>query len=288
MTRGRAPSPVGRRGIVVLGIAAIGAWAWARLGLDLDGLVPTEGGARIARRFFGAALSPAFDYEADVVGAAPPYLATIAEALGRTAIYAAAALALAFVPGVVLGVLASASFWGGDPATVDRRGLGRVVPRAVRATTRVLIALSRSIHELLWAVVLLAAMGASSATGVLALALPLVGTLAKVFSELLDEAKDAGERGVRGTGVSPFGAFLWGRIPVALPDMAAYTFYRFECAFRSSAVLGFFGFPTIGYFLRASFEENHYREVWACLYGLLFVVVVLERWGAGLRRRFVT
>jgi phosphonate transport system permease protein len=69
--------------------------------------------------------------------------------------------------------------------------------------------------------------------------------------------------------------------------MAAYAFYRFECAVRSSAVLGFFGFETLGYGLELSFENLHFREVWTHLYALIALVLVLETWSASLRRRFV-
>ena len=81
--------------------------------------------------------------------------------------------------------------------------------------------------------------------------------------------------------------FLHGILPRALPDMTAYAFYRYECAIRSSAILGFFGYPTLGYFLRASFENLHYREVWTYLYALLVLVLVLDGWSARLRERFV-
>jgi len=59
------------------------------------------------------------------------------------------------------------------------------------------------------------------------------------------------------------------------------------CAVRSSAILGFFGYETLGYYLRLSFENLHYREVWTYLYALLAMVLLLEGWSALLRRRFV-
>ena len=78
-----------------------------------------------------------------------------------------------------------------------------------------------------------------------------------------------------------------GLLPRASADMAAYAFYRFECAIRSSAILGFFGYETLGYYMRASFQNLHYREVWTYLYAMLALVLVLEAWSAAMRRRFV-
>jgi len=277
---------LGRRGALVVGFGLAGAWAWTQLGLELDDLVPSTGGRAVAWAFFEGALSPALDYEAAVAAGAPPFCTRLLEALGHTLLYAAAALALALPFGLTLGLVASSTWWEADPLDGPRTGW-RIAVASLRGAVRGFIALVRSVHELLWAVILLAAMGISSATGVIALALPLIGTLAKVFSELVDEADGDGARGLVAAGASPTRVFLWGRLPAALPDMAAYAYYRFECALRTSAVLGFFGFPTVGHHLRLAFEENHYREVWSYLYGLILVIVVLERWGAALRRRFV-
>ena len=70
--------------------------------------------------------------------------------------------------------------------------------------------------------------------------------------------------------------------------MTAYTFYRFECALRSSAVLGFFGFPTLGFYLAASFENLYYGEVWTYLYTLFVLIVVVEWWSGIIRRWFTS
>ena len=75
--------------------------------------------------------------------------------------------------------------------------------------------------------------------------------------------------------------------PRALPDLCAYAFYRFECSVRSSAVLGFFGYQTIGYHLELAFQDAHFREVWTYIYALLLVVLLLEAWSAAVRRRLV-
>jgi phosphonate transport system permease protein len=49
-------------------------------------------------------------------------------------------------------------------------------------------------------------------------------------------------------------------------------------------VLGFFGFPTLGYYLAASFENLYYGEVWTYLYVLLGLIVLVDWWSGRLRR----
>ncbi|MBC8403948.1 MAG: ABC transporter permease subunit [Planctomycetes bacterium] len=260
-----------RRSLVLISIGLLGFIGYWSLGLELGQILPRGQGFQIARDFLSAAFTPALDYEAEFVPAgSPSFLWVIGNGFQRTVIFAGAALSLALILGLPLAVLASG-----------------LVPTSIRIPTRLFIAGMRSVHELLWAVVFLAAFGLNSAGAIIAIAIPYAGTLAKVFSEMLDEAPQRSYQALIGAGASRSQAFFGALLPTAGPDMAAYAFYRFECALRSSAVLGFFGYPTLGYYLRQSFENLHYREVWTCLYAILFAVLILETWSGKLRRRLV-
>ena len=257
--------------LVVLA-AALAAWVALRhLQLDVDGRSPGAGGLRLAREFFGAALQPALSPAADAAAAPGSLLPQVARAAGMTVAVAAAALSLAVAGGLLLGFGAAAAPLAGRP--------GRVLAVSCRA-----IALAaRSVHELVWAVLLLAAFGRDELVAAIAIALPYAGVLGRLFSELLDEAPPEASAALSAAGAAPWQAFLAARLPQAAPDMLAYVFYRFECALRSSAVLGFFGFPTLGYHIAASFENLHYGEVWTYLYALAALVLAVDWWSGRLR-----
>ncbi len=293
MTTARAERrpTAGLRRLVLAGILAAGLAAGLTLKLDPRELVPSSGGLALAGEFFSRALSPALTYEADFVPeTAPPLALKVLVALRTTVLFAAAAMSLSILVGILLGFLGSTAWWTEDPMGGRGRGrrlLGRGPSLALYGGTRVVIALMRSVHELLWAVLFLAAFGLSNLAAVIAIAIPFGGTMAKVFSELIDEAPREAANALRAAGASPAQVFLFGLLPRALPDMSAYAFYRFECSLRSSAVLGFFGYPTLGYYLAASFENLHYGEVWTYLYALCLLVILVEWWSGALRRRFV-
>jgi phosphonate transport system permease protein len=286
----RAPFAMRRRGVVLLAIALAAGIAFLALDAPLAGLVPQRGGLAIVRGFFARMLRPALTYETAVPPGTPPLLLEALGGLRRTLVFAVAAMSLAVPAGFVLGFLGSTAWWSGDLAgggSSVSRALRRSVAPAVWGAMRALIVGMRSIHELLWAVIFLAAFGLSTTSAVLAIAIPYAGTLAKVFSEMMDEAPRDAALALRGAGAGPAQVFCFGLLPRALPDMGAYAFYRFECSVRSSAVLGFFGFPTLGYSISAAFENLHYGEVWTYLYALGALVVGIEIWSSALRRRFV-
>ena len=129
---------------------------------------------------------------------------------------------------------------------------------------RMACAFVRAIHELFWALIFLQIFGLHPLTGLLALALPYAATFAKVYSEILDEADPAPLQTV------PFASdrisrFIYARFAVAWQQIKSYTLYRVECALRSSAVLGFIGLPTLGYYLESALLQGHYSQVSALL-----------------------
>lgn len=263
--------------LALVAAAAVGALA---LDLSPSQLLPGPGGVDLLRAFAARAFTPALAWESELVPPdAGPLLLSVSAAALRTVLFALGGMSLALAIAVPLGLLSSASFWSqrpSGPTAVVALGLARAV-----------IAGLRSVHELLWAVVFLAAFGLTPLSAVVALALPYGGTLAKIFAEMLDEApRDAGEA-LRALGAAPAQVLALGIAPRALADMGAYTFYRFECALRSSAVLGFFGFETLGYGLRQAFYNLQYGELWTHLWALILLVVAIERWSGALRRRFV-
>lgn len=276
------PGSLGTGLFVLLGLFLTGIWATWHLQLTPGGLWPGEGGLKLAREFFGAALSPAAHFQGK---AYPGHTWSVplqaAEAAGMTVVFAAAAISLAALGGMVLGFLGSSAWW-------DHSGRQVGWGPWVTSGARLLMTIMRSIHELVWAVMFLAALGSDNVVAVVAIAIPYTGTLAKVFSEMLDEAPRQAYGSLECSGAGVLTSYLFGLLPAALPDMLGYLFYRFECALRSSAVLGFFGFPTLGYYISASFENLYYNEVWTYLYALFVLVLVVDWWSGRIRKELVS
>jgi phosphonate transport system permease protein len=282
------PFPLRTRGAVLLGLLGAGTWAFFHLGLAFGDLVPSAGGLEVAREFFSSALSPALESEADFVPpGTPPLLLASLEAAATTLLYAAAAMSLALAFGIVLGFFGSTAWWAGDPVA-GRGWLRRSLAPVVYGATRFIIGFMRSVHEVLWAVLFLAAFGLTPLAAVVAIAIPYGGTLAKIFAEMVDEAPRGAAFALRGAGASGLQVFWFGLVPRAAPDMLAYGFYRFECALRASTVLGFFGYETLGREIEQAFESTNYGEVWTHLYVLIALVVVFDAWSGRLRRRLIT
>ncbi len=136
---------------------------------------------------------------------------------------------------------------------------------------RTFCAIVRSIHELFWALIFLQIFGLSPLTGLLAIGIPYAAIFAKVYAEIAEETPSPAMAALDHR-AGWFTRYLYGRLPDLLPKFKTYSLYRLECGIRSSAVLGFVGLPTLGFYLETAFSEGLYSEVSALL--LLFYVVI--------------
>lgn len=254
--------------------------AWA-IDLKPEGLVPpNKAHWERTGEFFKAAFKPAFDYEDEnVPDDVPSIWIKGIHGLFLTLKFAFGAMSLAVPAALILGFLGSSAWWP-DPC-----GKGvKAILRMLFFSSRIFMSFCRSIHELIWALLLLSAFGVSNLAGMTAIAIPFAGTLGKVFSELFDEESVKAARALKSVGLRSIQTFVVGILPGALPNLITYSFYRFECALRSSAVLGFVGIETIGLYIELSHEEFYYREVWTYFYLLLILIVAVDFWGAKIRK----
>ena len=142
---------------------------------------------------------------------------------------------------------------------------------------RLLCSFVRSIHELFWALIFLQMLGLTPLTGILAIGLPYAGICAKVYSETLDEAQTNALQAVP-YGSSIISTFFYVRLPEVWIHIVNYTTYRFECGLRSSAVLGFIGLPTLGFYLETAFNEGNYSEASALLITFYILIATIRYW----------
>lgn len=142
---------------------------------------------------------------------------------------------------------------------------------------RIFCAFIRAIHELFWALIFLQFFGFHPLTGILAIAIPYTGIFAKVYSEILDEA-DPEPAHLLPPGSGVIASFLYARIPDAWDRIRTYTAYRLECGLRSSAILGFVGLPTLGFYLETSFSQGLYSESGAILILFYLLIATIPLW----------
>jgi phosphonate transport system permease protein len=112
---------------------------------------------------------------------------------------------------------------------------------AVYRVARTALAALRSVPEIIFGVLLVAAVGFGALPGVLALALHSTGMVAKFYAEAIEHVDPKPLEAATAAGASRFQVITHAVLPQVLPQLADITIYRWEYHFRASAVLGIVG-----------------------------------------------
>jgi phosphonate transport system permease protein len=158
------------------------------------------------------------------------------------------------------------------------------VPAVIRQLGRWLLIVLRSVPELIWALVFVRVVGLGPTAGVLAIALTYGGMLGKVYSEILESGEPHVTTNLLRNGSGRLQAFFYGLLPQNAAELTSYTVYRWECAIRSSAVLGFVGAGGLGQQMDASMKMFNGSEVSTMLLVFMLLVWAADSASAWLRK----
>lgn len=214
---------------------------------------------------------------------APEFLALLWQATWQTLAIATAGIALALLLALPLGVAVSRVL---SVSALANHGRPAWWAQWLRAPLRWLLIGLRSVPEIVWALLLVRAVGLGATAGVLAIAITYAGMLGKVYGEIFESTDPRPARALLLAGSSRLAAFFYGVLPNASAEMISYTVYRWECAIRASVVMGFVGAGGLGQQLDLSLRMFAGDEVASMLLTFLLLVLLADQLSRLLRARF--
>ena len=155
----------------------------------------------------------------------------------------------------------------------------------VYQATRFVLNILRGVSPLIWAIVIVAAIGFGPFAGVLALAIGGLGTLGKLYAEAIEAISPRPIEALRATGSGPLPVFSFAVLPQALPLLISYTLLDFESNVRSATILGIVGAGGIGFELQASFSLFRFHQVLTIVLEIILMVTIIDRLSAFIRAR---
>ena len=207
------------------------------------------------------------------------FLALVARETWRTVAIATAGLALAMLVAIPLALLSVRAL-----SVSALAGRMAVLPAAMRVVVRAVLVVLRSVPELIWALVFVRVVGLGPTSGVLAIALTYGGMLGKVYAEILESGETHATSSLLRNGAGRVQAFFYALLPSNAAELTSYTVYRWECAIRSSAVLGFVGAGGLGQQIDSSMKMFNGAEVSTMLLVFVALVAGTDRLSAWLRK----
>ncbi|VWX34196.1 ABC transporter permease subunit [Limnobacter sp. 130] len=228
---------------------------------------------RISAEFIGSFFPPVLE---------PELLWRIVDATWTTVAIATAGMVMALTIAFPLTILSTRVL-----SVSAISGRMNTLPFVVRQAIRWMLIFLRSIPELVWALVFVRVVGLGPTAGVLAIALTYGGMLGKVYGEILESGETTPTETLLRNGSGRLQAFFYGLLPQNVMELTSYTVYRWECAIRSSVVLGFVGAGGLGQELDNSMKMFNGGEVSTMLIVFILLVALADAVSAFFRKRLI-
>lgn len=183
------------------------------------------------------------------------------------------------------------AMWGNVLATIVGLPLGLLAASSVthskliRSVAMGILNILRSISELIWAILFVAAVGLGPFPGALALGMNYGGILGRLYAEAVENVDKGPIEAMEATGAGRLQVVLFAILPQALPQFVTYNLYWFEVGVRSATVLGMVGAGGIGFELITSIRLFEWREVGLILLFILGMVTVIDHASTFIRSR---
>ena len=160
-----------------------------------------------------------------------------------------------------------------------------VSPTRLVQSVRMFLNITRTLPSLIWAFLFVIFFGPTPIAGVFALTFYSLGYLGKFFSESIESMDIKVARGLKLIGASPSQAFIYGLWPNVKAQVWSQSLWMLEYNIRSASIIGLVGAGGIGMELNKAMEmASGFQRVTAILICILFIVIILDLLGQGIRR----
>jgi phosphonate transport system permease protein len=240
------PNWPARLGVLLLSLYVI----WAVIQLDISGARFVEGLTNAAK-FIDRMFPPNF---------APDKMEMIVKGLTESIQIAIIATALGIFLSLPIGIMAARN----------------LMPAWVVWPARTFIAICRSFHEVVIAIIFVKAVGFGAIAGIGALVVGSIGFISKLFAEAIEEISPKQVEAVRASGAGFFGILIYGVMPQVFSRFLGFSSYTFDSNLRHSTMIGIVGAGGIGGSLFAAFQRFDYDFVAAILIAIIMLIMLAE------------
>jgi len=212
------------------------------------------GGFKLFQEFLISAFNPKIDNE---------IIITVIKRLDETILIGFFSWLVSIIFGAIFGIISSNIFY-------------KIfnIPNFFYRILRFFLTIIRSIHEVVWGILLMQIYGINFSVGIIAICIPYIALNSKVFAEQLETIDYKSIEYINQINAPKFSSLLtliWNPI---INTFKNFGLYRLECSIRSTVILGLFGIGGIGTSIFLSFQTLNFRELWTYLWSLAILIII--------------
>lgn len=160
-----------------------------------------------------------------------------------------------------------------------------LAPRWIYIFCRAIIAVSRTLNEIIVAIFLVAMFGFGPFAGFLTLTFATIGFMAKLMAEDIEEIKPSQLEALRATGAGYLQVLDFAVLSQVMPRLLGLSLYRLDINFRESAVIGIVGAGGIGATLNTAMDRYEFDSAAAIILIIIAIVMLAEYVSSWLRKK---
>lgn len=141
---------------------------------------------------------------------------------------------------------------------------------------RIFIALCRSFHPVIFAILFVKAVGFGPLAGILTLVFASIGFIGKLFAEAIEEISLKPLEALRAAGAPFLSVIICAVLPQVLNRFIGFSSYQLDANLRNSTMVGIVGAGGIGGTLFAAFQRFDYDFLAAILISIIALVMISE------------
>jgi len=161
-----------------------------------------------------------------------------------------------------------------------------MMPAGITWPTRAFIAVCRSFHPMIFAILFVKAVGFGPLPGVLTLIFATIGFIAKLFAEAVEEISLKPVEAARAAGAPFMSVICFAVLPQVRNRFIGFSSYQLDVNLRNSTMLGIVGAGGIGGTLFAAFQRFDYDFVSTILIAIIISVMWSEWLALKLKEKF--
>lgn len=161
-----------------------------------------------------------------------------------------------------------------------------LMPEWLSWPARAIIAISRSFHPVIFAILFVKAVGFGPLAGILTLIFASIGFVGKLFAEAIEEISLKPVEAMTAAGAPFMSVLTFAVLPQVFNRFIGFATYQFDSNLRNSTMIGVVGAGGIGGTLFAAFQRFDYDFLCTILLSIIGLIMVGEYFAVKIKATF--
>ena len=144
------------------------------------------------------------------------------------------------------------------------------------AIGRFLMTMSRSVHEIVWGLIFVSAVGLGALAGILAMAVRSVGFISKTIAEAIEDVDPKPLEAIRAAGGTKFQILWFAILPQIIPVFVGNMIFEWDINIRRSTILGLVGAGGLGLVLFRQMAMSNNGGIAVVILAVLALIIFGE------------